>query len=496
MKTLGIYTYSNTMNAQKLASLLAYKLSSYDIFAEIIELPTCDNIDYDEICIIYSESNFACPEPIISFSKQINKSIAFSILKLVNSSENNPDASYQLVTNLTSKGCIFQGEMIVAEEYDIDNIAYNIINTSAKTFKSNSLSRLFTNIKIKRQAKVIAKTEKHVSKNCTKCNLCIQYCPYGNIDNVSGKIIFKDKCINCFKCVYICPEHAIKITNKKKIEISHFQYTSSSKYRLTHRQYQNYYLHDDLFAIINEHPWLTFSEAFADVRICYGYLSFNEPFLEEKKENNFIYLHNNLNEEIFQKLISKYKNESKASINFLTSDISFFENKNVTIKEYYELSAPKFIMDSWTTRDDLNTKKLNKHDYSLLYSYKFIDEYEKGANYSKRNATRTFDIALEAQMLDYYMIFEDNEGCGIVCIKDCNDKIVFADFSILDYVQNQHYGSTLLKEAIANKISSTTKNIVLIMKSDSKSLPIMNKLGFNIEKTHYFITKTLVKEEN
>ena len=45
---------------------------------------------------------------------------------------------------------------------------------------------------------------------CTNCGKCYRDCPVDNISEDNGNIRFSNKCIWCMRCVYNCPENAIK----------------------------------------------------------------------------------------------------------------------------------------------------------------------------------------------------------------------------------------------------------------------------------------------
>lgn len=47
-------------------------------------------------------------------------------------------------------------------------------------------------------------------ENCTGCSWCSKHCPAGNITMQNGRPEFGKKCHMCMKCVYGCPEKALK----------------------------------------------------------------------------------------------------------------------------------------------------------------------------------------------------------------------------------------------------------------------------------------------
>jgi ferredoxin len=59
--------------------------------------------------------------------------------------------------------------------------------------------------------------EKQTNCRCISCGKCVKYCPVNNISMVEGKIIFGDKCQNCFACIQRCDKMAIQFG---KIKVS------------------------------------------------------------------------------------------------------------------------------------------------------------------------------------------------------------------------------------------------------------------------------------
>lgn len=53
-----------------------------------------------------------------------------------------------------------------------------------------------------------------VSDACVQCGKCVSLCPVQNITLTNGKIAFADKCIACLGCFHRCPQKAILYKNK------------------------------------------------------------------------------------------------------------------------------------------------------------------------------------------------------------------------------------------------------------------------------------------
>ena len=49
---------------------------------------------------------------------------------------------------------------------------------------------------------------------CSKCGICVKYCPFGAIVYDEGVPSFNDNCVLCGACVKPCPVDAINITRK------------------------------------------------------------------------------------------------------------------------------------------------------------------------------------------------------------------------------------------------------------------------------------------
>ncbi|HUS49868.1 MAG TPA: 4Fe-4S binding protein [Candidatus Paceibacterota bacterium] len=59
------------------------------------------------------------------------------------------------------------------------------------------------------------------NKHCTGCKLCEKDCPTGAMKVIGGKAkINCNICNNCYQCVYVCPNSAIKQETKFKEKVT------------------------------------------------------------------------------------------------------------------------------------------------------------------------------------------------------------------------------------------------------------------------------------
>lgn len=57
-----------------------------------------------------------------------------------------------------------------------------------------------------------------VTEDCIQCGKCVKVCPSGNILLKEGKITFGESCVACLGCYHRCPQKAIRYKNRKKLD--------------------------------------------------------------------------------------------------------------------------------------------------------------------------------------------------------------------------------------------------------------------------------------
>ena len=57
-----------------------------------------------------------------------------------------------------------------------------------------------------------------VTENCIQCGKCVKLCPSSNISLKENKIRFGENCVACLGCYHRCPQKAIRYKNRKKLD--------------------------------------------------------------------------------------------------------------------------------------------------------------------------------------------------------------------------------------------------------------------------------------
>lgn len=263
MKILLIY-YTGTFNTRYLSNQVKEKFLSKGYTVDIVEItsttPIVDTFDYDLIGFSYPIYGFNSPLPFNKYVRKLKfkKDQKYFIYK--NSGEvlaMNNASSRILIRIMNKYKASLIGEYHYVMPYNIhfpfdksfikqifeynkklmEIMLFNFENNKVFRIKSNliyNLAAFFVGIqKIGGNVNSFLYT---VDKNkCINCNKCVNMCPHENIYVKDGRIKFYHHCDMCMRCSFFCPTDAINIGflqgwkvngdyNLKKIEndTSHF----------------------------------------------------------------------------------------------------------------------------------------------------------------------------------------------------------------------------------------------------------------------------------
>lgn len=238
-----IYYFSGTGNTEVVAELFKDEFTKTNKSVDLVKIEDVLNdrkklyIDkYDLIGIAHPVYGFGVPGIIYKFIKLMPEANGKKVFLFKTSGDFiflNNGASKTAIKKLRKKGVdVFHESLICMPSnwligyndevnkqlYDtakikVKNIAKEILEYKKRSIKANMVLRFFTLFVNTFEDKCCAKMFGRfltANDDCTNCGKCIKDCPVSNIYKKEDKVKFKWKCIFCMRCVYACPENAIR----------------------------------------------------------------------------------------------------------------------------------------------------------------------------------------------------------------------------------------------------------------------------------------------
>ncbi len=233
-----LYVFSGTGNTLKVASLYRKYLKDAEVKVYRIAKsspPPPPAEDYDMIGLGYPIHAFSAPEPILKFAKSLPEAENKPAFVFKTSGEGlhlNDGSSQKLIGILKKKGYLVRFERHFVMPYNMiyrhtdemakqmyiyakamaDLSCREIESGISKKVKKNAFKRAFTAV-----FRVIEQPFAHIhgplfkadKKKCINCEKCIKICPQSNIKVKDGKIKFGTACVLCMGCAFNCPTDAI-----------------------------------------------------------------------------------------------------------------------------------------------------------------------------------------------------------------------------------------------------------------------------------------------
>lgn len=101
--------------------------------------------------------------------------------------------------------------LINAMPKKVEQILTEILSGAENITKPLLLDRLFAYMgRVEHFGARVFGTFIHASKMCNQCRLCVKKCPTKNIHMKKGTPRFGLRCMWCLKCIYSCPQNALK----------------------------------------------------------------------------------------------------------------------------------------------------------------------------------------------------------------------------------------------------------------------------------------------
>lgn len=239
MKILICY-FSGTGNTQKLVDCYANVFrTEYDDEVTVVRMEDKFDLnveDFDMLGVGYPVHAFNAPSIALNFCKRLPKLAAKKQAFIVNTSgeplELNNISSIKITGILRRRNIIVNNEYHYCMPYNMifrhgDEMAYRMWTTARllapldvkeiKQGATHKLKRIFMGafiawvMRCEHWGGRLNGKQYKVDERCVNCKKCINICPTHNIRLEDGKMKFGGSCLMCMRCAHLCPTDAIKI---------------------------------------------------------------------------------------------------------------------------------------------------------------------------------------------------------------------------------------------------------------------------------------------
>ncbi len=245
MKRVKLVCFSGTGGTKRFTSLLETGLIKKGCDVKVLYLETklikaaasegtLNDNSYDLITILFPVHAFDAPEPVYKWIKTLPncQGVPVALISVSAAGEFwiNQACRMGLIKALSKKGYdVFYERMIIMpfnmliatkETFSMrllqllpiksENTAEEILELKRRRIKPQLKSRVLTRFaKVEKLTSKLFGKELRIKKSCTQCGLCVNSCPMENIKMIQGKPNFGWHCVECLRCIYICPSHSI-----------------------------------------------------------------------------------------------------------------------------------------------------------------------------------------------------------------------------------------------------------------------------------------------
>jgi ferredoxin/flavodoxin len=239
MKKICIFLFSGTGMTKYVVDNITRELQKIQVKFDIypIEKTQIQDISlstYDTVGIAYPVHAFNAPKIVIDFARQLPPGLSSNVFLISTAGEKHPinySSSKLLIKILHKKNYhVFYDKQLYmpsnfAIKYDepkvkqlieavntvIPQIARDIDNSTYCKQNSGFLSNFMAFIgRAEWFGAVFIGKLFYTDQKCTHCGVCANSCPNHNI--VNGNCMhFNWHCGLCMRCLYVCPQHAIKV---------------------------------------------------------------------------------------------------------------------------------------------------------------------------------------------------------------------------------------------------------------------------------------------
>lgn len=245
MKSIKLVCFSGTGGTKRFTSLLeaclikgGCEVNVLYLEAKLIEMAkregTYNDNAYNLIIVLFPVHAFDAPEPVYKWVKSLPTSQGASVALISVSAAGelwiNQACRVGLIKVLSKKGYdVFYERMIMMpfnmlmatkESFSIrllqllpikaESTAKEILELKRRSIKPQFKSRVITSLaKVEKLSAKLFGKELSIKQSCIQCGLCANRCPMDNIKMIQGTPHFGWRCVECLRCIYICPTHSI-----------------------------------------------------------------------------------------------------------------------------------------------------------------------------------------------------------------------------------------------------------------------------------------------
>lgn len=239
MKKVCVLLFSGTGFTRYVVDQITRELEALSVTVDVypVENTPIQNIPfsaYDTVGIAYPVHAFNAPKIVVNFARQLPKAVSANAFLICTAGDDHPvnysssrllirilqrknyHVFYDKLLNMPSNFIIKYDEpkveqLLSAVESEIPLIAQDIANLVPCKQNGGLLSNTLALLGRAEWfgAAFLGKTF-FADQNCNHCGVCAKNCPNHNI--VNGKRIrFRWHCGLCMRCLYLCPQHAVRL---------------------------------------------------------------------------------------------------------------------------------------------------------------------------------------------------------------------------------------------------------------------------------------------
>jgi len=242
MKTIGIFYFSGTGNTELVANMIRDKFTELGCKVDLLRMEDIMKVglhvepdQYDYLGIGCQIVGFGVPRLAAEFIRDLpnaneKKTFIFRTaggVAPVNYNASKPiigrlsrkgyEVEYERVFSISSNWVVKFDDTVVKQLFEatkrkVESMCIEVLHGDQRILKTGIGLRLLMGMVGTLSSGILRFMGKDfvIDQDCSHCGLCIKNCPAGNICEKAGKIRFGISCSSCMRCIYACPNQAIR----------------------------------------------------------------------------------------------------------------------------------------------------------------------------------------------------------------------------------------------------------------------------------------------